>query len=281
MRLLPKQRLLRMAVLAATLMSGLSHAEPRFVIYYGDTAQPGTFDGYNVIVLNGEHHPVLAGLPPNSATFGYLSLGEAAHDRGYFPAARQAGVLLGGNPNWPGSFYVDLRKPAWQHLVLDQLAPAILAQGFQGLFLDTLDDAAFLEKADPKRNAGMVEAAAGLVHALHVRFPNAPIILNRAYEIQAQVAPDLWGVLGESVLTDYAFAKKQYVRQSASDASWQMDQLRTLRAHYPALHVFTLDYWTPSDQGTIRRLYAQQRQAGNTPYVATIDLQRIVPEPAP
>ena len=268
-------------VIGITLPS-LAHAvAPRFVVYYGDTAQPGSFDGYDVIVLNGEHHPGLATLPVGSLTFGYLSMGEAARDRSYFPAAQQAGVLLRGNPNWPGSFYVDLRKPAWQRLVLDQLAPAVLAQGFRGLFLDTLDDAAFLEKADPKRYAGMTSAAADLVHALHARFPNVPIILNRAYDLHDAVAPDLWGVLGESVLTDYAFASKRYVRQSAADAHWQLEQLHSLRAKYPGLRVFTLDYWSPADQGAIRRLYAQEREAGNTPYVATVDLQHIVPEPSP
>ena len=98
-------------------------------------------------VREAHHHPPLA--PPKAIgleVFGYLSLGEAERGRRRFAQAEAAGVLLDANPDWPRAHHVDLRSPAWRDIVLDRLIPPILAQGFDGVFLDTLDDCAFLEQ---------------------------------------------------------------------------------------------------------------------------------------
>ena len=253
----------------------------RFVVLYGETDDAGLLRQARWVVLDADHHPSLQGLEPGrTMSFGYLSLGEVDSKRTHYQDAQAARLLLDQNPNWPGSFYVDLRRPAWRTMVLDRLAPAVLKQGFQGLFLDTLDDAAFLERRDPRRYAGMTKAAEDLVRALHARYPAVPLLLNRAYELHDGLAADLYAVLGESVITDYDFARRRYRKQSVADATWQLDKLRALRARHPGLLTFTLDYWNPADTAGVRQLYAAQRAEGNIPYVSTIDLQTIVPEPA-
>src|SRR3546814_14718850 len=69
-----------------------------------------------------------------------MSLGEMESWRPDFAAVKASGVLLDENPHWPGSYFVDIRNPAWQKRILDTLAPAVWTQGFHGFFLDTLDD---------------------------------------------------------------------------------------------------------------------------------------------
>ena len=47
------------------------------------------------------------------------------------------------------------------------------------------------------------------------------------------------------------------------------------------LEIFTLDYWDPADPAGIARIYREQRDNGFEPYVSTVELDRIIPEPEP
>lgn len=251
----------------------------RFVVYYADKAAPADFAPYRWAVLDADFHPPLAAImAQGTATFGYLSAGEAERNRAYFPAIPQR-LLLDENPNWPGSFYADVRRPEWRALILDRLLPELLARGFQGVFLDTLDNPPFLEARDPRRFAGMTAAAAELVRAIRARHPNLPIMLNRAYELHAAAGAAVDIVLAESLLGGYDFARRAYVPVDAEGVRWGMARIGELQRAHPRVRVFTLDYWDPADIAGIRRLYATQRRHGFVPYVATIDLHRLVPEP--
>lgn len=278
----PAAARLGLAALAGLLAGGPAAAADRFVVYYSGEAPAAALAAYRWAVLDAEHHPDLRAVAAaGTVTFGYLAAAEAERGRPWHAEAEAAGVLLEENPSWPGSRYADVRRPEWRALVLDRMLPALLARGFAGLFLDTLDDAGFLEQRDPVRFAGMVAAAAELVREIRRRHPGLPIMLNRAYELHALVAADIDAVLAESVRGGYDFAARRYRPQSDSDVRWQIDRLAALRAANPKVRVFTLDYWDPGDAAGVRRLYAAQRRAGFVPYVATIDLHRIVPEPRP
>jgi hypothetical protein len=59
----------------------------------------------------------------------------------------------------------------------------------------------------------------------------------------------------------------------------QIRMLQSALQRRPQLQVFTLDYWDPADRAGVARIYAEQRKNGFHPYVATVGLDRIVPEP--
>lgn len=251
----------------------------RFVVYYSNNAQPAEFAPFQWAVLDSDFHPPLAAIQALGAqTFGYLSAGEAERNRAHFGSI-PAGVLLDENPNWPGSFYADVRRPEWRALMLDRLLPELLARGFQGVFLDTLDNPPFLEARDPRRFAGMTAAAAELVLAMRARYPRLPIMLNRAYELHAAAGQAVDIVLAESLLGGFDFAQRRYKPVDAEGVQWGMARLAELQRLHPRVRIFTLDYWDPADTAGIRRIYATQRRHGFVPYVATIDLHRIIPEP--
>jgi uncharacterized protein (TIGR01370 family) len=284
MRFFPR-RSLALASLPAT--AGPAAANPgarqaapeRFVVYYANRATPADFAPYRWAVLDADFHPPLPPIIAQGATtFGYLSAGEAERHRAHF-ATIPPGVLLDENPNWPGSFYADLRRPEWRALMLDRLVPELLGRGFQGIFLDTLDNPPFLEARDPRRFAGMTAAAADLVIAIKARYPRLPIMLNRAYELHARVGPAVEIVLAESLLGGYDFARRRYTPVDDEGVRWGMARIGELQRAHPRVRIFTLDYWDPSDVAGIRRLYSTQRRQGFVPYVATIDLHRIIPEP--
>jgi uncharacterized protein (TIGR01370 family) len=252
----------------------------RFAVYYAADAELDALEPYELLVLDADHHPDLGALASRGKTLlGYLSLGEVSSQRAHFHAVQADGILLEENRNWPGSFLVDVRSEAWKTRVCRELAPSILDRGFDGLFLDTLDNPSYLERSHPERYRGMSHAAVELVLELRRHFPDALLMMNRAYELLPRLASDIDFVLGESVRADYDFGTKRYFLVDQAIYQSQVERLQAAVAMAPALEVFTLDYWDPDDFVGIASIYEQQRANGFEPYVATVELDRIVPEP--
>jgi len=59
----------------------------------------------------------------------------------------------------------------------------------------------------------------------------------------------------------------------------QVKLLQAVQKRRPGLKIFTLDYWDPADIAGVTRIYREQRANGFEPYVATVELDRIVREP--
>jgi len=251
-----------------------------FAVYYAATATADELEPYDLLVLDHQNHPPLEPLVDRGKTvLGYLSVGEIASDRPWFDEVREEGILLGENENWKGSFMVDLRDPRWTARVVEEMVPRVLQAGFKGVFLDTLDNAGHLERTDAARFRGMSFAGVRLVRAIRRHYPDMPIMVNRAYDLLPRIAKDVDMVLGESVYTTYDWKTKKYKRVSERDYELQLGFLREAARVNPEVRIFTLDYWDPDDAEGVAEVYATERANGFSPYVATIELNRIVPEP--
>ena len=251
-----------------------------WVVYYDDAVGIDAFDPYSLVVLDRQYHPPLLPLQDAGKTvFGYISMGEVNENRPEYQMVNDWGILRGENPFWPGSQFVDVRDRRWAKLILEQIVPEILQRGFDGLFLDTLDNPVELERRDPSGNAGMTAAAARLVRALKVHWPDVPVILNRGYGLLPEVTDHIDYILGESVYADYDFETKSYKLVETDLYRQQVSILKDAMARNRELTVLTLDYWDPADTAMLRQIYEVQRENGFSPYVATIDLDVIVPEP--
>jgi polysaccharide biosynthesis protein PelA len=269
----------------AAFAAGPAGAGFAWAISYAADPSPEELQGLDLIVLDSDAHFSFSGFPfsntgrSGTSVLAYLSLGEIERHRPYFEWAKSAGILLGENPNWHGSFYVDLRQEGWQRRVVEQLVPAMLAAGFNGVFLDTLDDAGAMERRDATRYRGMSGAATDLVRRLREAFPRIRIMVNRGYDLFPAIAPFVDILLGESVYTTYAAEHAGYVRVPAAQYQQQVGLLKQARAANPKLRLCSLDYWNPADRKGIRRIYRIERANGFAPYVATRKLDRVVKEP--
>lgn len=252
-----------------------------WIAYYSDKAQPESFQPYKLIVFDSEYHPPLSSLLNTHKTIlGYISLGEAEKERDYFTSMQKRGFLLKENPHWPGSLVIDIRRSEWQKMVIETLIPALLKNGFNGIFIDTLDSPLALEEENPRYYAGMKRAAVHLIKSIRKRYPSLPIMVNRAYEILPEIAPHITMQLGESVYTDYDPDTKTYGPVKEQDYRQQVELLQHAKRINPQLTVFTLDYWNPSDRAGIKHIYDIQRKNGFYPYVSTVLLDKVIePEP--
>ena len=269
-------------LLLVTFYVRLSATEERhWLVYYSDQSPVSAFDSYSLLVFNADRHPPLHPLGERGKVLlGYLSLGEVAKTNSYFDEVRAQGILLRQNANWRGSYSVDLRDKRWVSRVIHQLIPDILHDGFDGIFLDTLDDAIELERVSPKEFNGMTKAAAQLVRTVRHHYPSIKIMMNRGYRLLPLVEQHIDMVLGESMLAGYDFRRESYSLAPSTEYLQQVRLLKEAQSRRPQLQVFTLDYWNPDDAAGIARIYREQRANGFEPYVATINLDRIIKEPA-
>ncbi|MBF0295140.1 MAG: endo alpha-1,4 polygalactosaminidase [Magnetococcales bacterium] len=233
-----------------------------------------------MLVLDSDSHPLLEPLlERDKKLLGYLSLGEVAHYRDYFALVRDQGLLIRENSNWPGAHFVDVRDERWSALVIERIIPGILRRGFQGLFLDTLDNPPYLEESDPIRFAGMRQAAIDLVAAIRRHYPYLKIMVNRGYALLPEIAGGIQAVLAESLDSQYDFATRTYRSTTPAERDQALKTLAEVRKRHPHLELYALNYWRPDDPEGIRRLYRLARERGFLPYVATVELDRILPEP--
>ncbi|WP_294339825.1 endo alpha-1,4 polygalactosaminidase [uncultured Sphingomonas sp.] len=247
---------------------------------YSATTDPTVARQFDLLVLEPHHPRPIAPLRgPGANLLGYISLGEVERARPYADALATAGVLAAANPNWPDARLVDLRRREWSAMVLDQLIPDIVRLGYDGIFIDTLDNAEAMERADPVANAGMVAAGAALLRAIRARFPAIRIMVNRGYAVVPAAAGAFDILLGEAMASRWNFAERRYEMTPESDWTWQADRLAAARLADPRLTVVTLDYWDPTDRRQVAALYTRERTAGFAPYVATLALDRLLPEP--
>jgi len=209
----------------------------------------------------------------------YLSLGEINEQRQEFAQAKSLQLLLEANPNWPGAWAVDIRDARWRAVIVQTVAPALLARGFDGLFLDTIDSSLWLETREPGRFSGMKDAAVTLISALHAASPSSILVLNGGLEIAGRLRGAVDRIAIESTLSTWDFARKEPRWRSVAERADALRRIAAARSANPKLQVYTLDYWDPEDRASIATIYRSQRKAGLVPYVATIALDRVVAEP--
>lgn len=187
----------------------------RWVVYYGSDLAPAGLHRIDFAILepgniNPGSWPVR---PVSTRLIGYLSLGEVHRSRAYWSQLQEKGCLLQENPRWPGAFAMDIRCETWRRIILEELIPQMVSQGYQGLFLDTVDVPLEQERADPEHFSGAREALIQLVVQMHMRYPDLEIYPNNALELldDSVWASAISGVVVEDLYTRYDFEASHVV----------------------------------------------------------------------
>lgn len=200
----------------------------------------------------------------------YLSVGEAEEFRMYWKGIRNKSWVLGRNPDWPGDHLVDVRSKEWHRLLTDEVAPRLMAAGYDGFMLDTLDTAETLLQSDPVKFAGVNEAMADLIVTLRRRWPHAVILVNRGFDVLPLIATQIDGVLVEGVRSTMDFKRKRSRMLSTDECLWIEKKLKAVQ--HAGLPIFALDYVDPPDPDQAATVYHRLQRLGYRPLISTPDL---------
>jgi uncharacterized protein (TIGR01370 family) len=231
-------------------------------------------EGADLVVLNDDRRLPLV---PTTRTIrlAYLSVGEAEMGRPYWGQVRGKSFAIEANPAWPDNVRIDIRDRRWQEILLDQEMPRLLARGYNGFMLDTLDTAPYLERRDPVRFSGCRHALGQFLAVLRRTFPNA-ILLANGGETLVDAAPYVDGYVTEGIFATYEPEAVAYRPTTPDERAWRLSQVRAALARAPR-PVFSIEYASESGLPTGLSDWAAQkaRDQGFRPYVTTKSLDRM------
>lgn len=205
---------------------------------------------------------------PGRKVIAYLSIGEAEDYRPYWrrewdsnkdgkPDPKAPAFLLAENPDWHGNFRVKYWHADWQKLILADV-DRIMAQGFDGLYLDIVDGFETFERdgknfVDDRKNpetqqsyrrdmVDWVKAIAARARSAH---PTALVVPQNGTQLLAHV--DFLGAV-DAVGVEDLFSEGDK-RQSAEHTSYVLELLKPMRsARKPVLDIEYADRKDRRDQ---------------------------------
>jgi uncharacterized protein (TIGR01370 family) len=202
--------------------------------------------------------------------FAYLSIGELSGDQNDEQArrVREQAASATQNAAW-NSQVMDITLPAWRNYLFKRAAD-LQAQGYSGLFLDTLDSFQLLPEAsrEPQRLA-----LVSFLRELHQRQPGLKLFFNRGFEVLPDLDGVAAGVAVESIRNGWDAAAKNFRPVPEADRQWLEGQLKPLQAR--GLPVIAIDYLPPGNRAQMRTLARQLHEEGYIPYVTSPELDAL------
>jgi len=197
----------------------------------------------------------------------YLDVGTIEPGRPWFSRAKPFRLDLW--KNW-GEWFADVSQPGYRKLIVQEVAPAMLGKGFDGLFLDNVD----MISGHRAQTAGMhqlVAALAQLVHGISNR--HEYLFAQNGEDVIGPMLADLDGWNREDVTSTYDFDHHRYVHQPQHEVRTALAALRRIRR--AGLLVTATDYVESTDRTGTTRATRNACAAGALPFQSDINLRRI------
>jgi hypothetical protein len=199
-----------------------------------------------------------------AATYAYVSVGEIGPTRPWLDQL-PASATLGVNQDWK-SHVMDLSSTDWQRFLL-QRVNNLVARGYQGLFLDTMDS--YLLFAETPTAIQQQQSGLGnLLYRIKRQHPNLRLIANRGFEVMDHIAPYLEAVAAESLYAGWDNGREQYVSVSDNDRQWLSQKLQQIKQQHD-LDIIVIDYLPPAERSQAREVAAKITESGFIPWVAS------------
>jgi endo-alpha-1,4-polygalactosaminidase (GH114 family) len=228
------------------------------------------YRGYDLITVDGQvatRHEVARLRRGGRVVLGYVSVGTIERGRPWFRAARPYRLDLWDD--W-GEWYADVARRGFRRLIERRVAPALLAKGFDGLFLDNVD----MVETHARRTHGMRMLVRALAHRVHAR--GGLLFAQNGESSIDPLLPVLDGWNREDVSFTYDFDHHAYVPAEGTRGAQRA--LRRIARH--GLLVTATDYVRAGDSAARDEAIANACAAGAAPFVSDIQLTRVDQPPA-
>lgn len=241
----------------------------KFVICYNPHVPPQQFAPYDLVVVDYAYPPTkVASLRRQGKTvFGYLSLGKVHKQRPFAANVQTLGIACTQDPHFTDSNQVNVADSKWQQLVVQVIVPRMKHIGFNGIFLDDLDDI---------KTRKLEQHGVSLIQQIRQTNPEVKLMANRGLEYLSDFAAHV-----DYSLLESCFALNGQIRKPA-DPAWAMGLLETGKRINPRLQGVAIDYiqkpnrsLTGTQLQVIARIRELHAKNGLLSCVSTQDLQTV------
>lgn len=245
-----------------------------FDLVVTDYSSDGTADGeWTKAEIDGLRDP---GGDQPKIVLAYLSIGEAEDYRWYWRPDWGPGNpdwLGNENPDWPGNYLVRFWDPQWQAIVYAYL-DRILAQGFDGVYLDKLDSCWDLEDERPTAPAEMVAFVKAIADYGKSSNPGFVCIVQNAAALADEFPEHPANVdgIGQEELYFYATDDPRPEPSGDDEGRVELEGYLDLFRDAGGI-VLTVDYCDES--ANIDYAYQRSSGRGYVPYCTTVDLDEL------
>lgn len=233
--------------------------------------------GFDLVVVDGElatADEVAALRAGGTTVLAYLSVGTIEKWRGWFPQLKK--FRLGAWADWKDEWYAGVSKPKLRQAISAEIAPQILAKGFDGLFLDNVDMIETRNHA--AQRDGMRELVLTLAALAHVD-GRLLFAQNGAWGLRKLGLLDaIDGWNREDATWTYDFDHRRYVRNSPGTRRAALRELAGFRDL--GLITTAANYTRAGDRRAVAESVTDACGVGALPYVGDIGLTaRRLPDP--
>lgn len=168
----------------------------------------------------------------NKKVLCYISLGEVNRNASYFKELK--GVVNSKNDIW-NSYQINLNYRKTKD-VLNKVIKNRLAKGFDGLFLDNIDNYTI--------HGNQYKQASHLLlylKQLRKKYPEAYLMQNSGFSLLESTNPLVNALAVESVATNYNFSKKEYQLRESIDFQRQKSELLRISENYKK-NIIVIEY---------------------------------------
>ena len=247
-----------------------------FALAIGDRTLTGNlskrYAPFDLIVVDGESARArdVAAIERagDGLVFAYLDVGTIESYRGWYDAAKRYRLEYWGD--WD-EWYANVNAPGFRSLLLKRIAPAMLAKGFDGLYLDNTD----MTETHPAKKRGMRALVARLSRLVRAR--GKLLMTQNGAEVNWPLRRFYDGINFEDVSFSYDFSRHVYIRRRTSAVARAQREIRRYRRAW--LKVTVTDYVAARKTKDARIVVRNACSAGALPYVSDIVLERIPSRP--
>jgi hypothetical protein len=239
-----------------------------FAVYYGevDEATAQELSKFDLVVLSPTLDSASVEKVKSNGTIavGYVSLTTVG---GWEPWADNVTDDMIIGEMW-GEKVVNWSDARWRDIVLNEIIPYVLSNGYDGILIDNLDMVDVY---------GMDEELIDLIKAIRETYPDIVIVANRGFSIAEGYSSYVNYVLFDSYVTYYDYGTGEYKVWSGGDLDWILAKAQELKDL--GLKVLALGYVDLNNEtqvlefAEVNSYYASM--FGFPAYMTDIDLQSV------
>lgn len=248
---------------SAAIINALSQYDLVIIIAYSCSADSAYYDAGDGLLGTLSPTQVAELRKTGTIVIAYISVGESASYECWYDELEATGAFIDFNPNF-GTQVIDNRVVA-ARTILRTVAQEHLSYGYDGLFLDTVDNATGFET---NTASGMI----ALIQELRTDNPNALIIQNRGFDVVGDTKTVINSMMFEGFTSTWQCSSVDSNNNCIYTFITQQNPFApylaaSVDAQAAGVQIITLDFIAEGD--TAGRTFAlnQTAQYGFTPFI--------------